>query len=204
MKLNISLDWAVITSIFTIFLFWCGYWYFTGYASFYHYELDAFDLPLSTLLMNGMLVGFEYVIYLILILTTLSFLLSVDKEHWQYLVVRVWTILLNLYLLIFYLCKHFSCRTPKKKNNKTPNLFITWFKARVRSVVRLDILLGLKVERFFKKHKITENDLKKTIYKDKPINLSRTIEFAMLVHYLLIIMLIIGLFSLFFVGKKTK
>ena len=65
MKFNINLDWAVITSIFTLFLFWCGYWYFSGFASFYNYEIDIFNLPLSQLLITGLTIGVNYVVYLI-------------------------------------------------------------------------------------------------------------------------------------------
>lgn len=204
MKFNIRLDWAVITSIFTIFLFWCGYWYFHGFASFYNYQIDTFDIPLSTLIIKGLMIGVEYVIYLILTLILLSFLISIDKNHWSFIFAKTLQIVLNVYLLFFYLYKHFfRSSSPGFIRRNSRKLFLR-IKPHLNSTVRLDTLLGLKVQRFFKRHKISDNDLKKAIYGDPPVTPAVQFEFAMLIHYLLIVLLIFGLGALFYIGKKQS
>ena len=57
MKININFDWAVLTSIFTFFLYWCGYWYLTGYLEFYNFDLDAFDIPVVSTILQGIVTG---------------------------------------------------------------------------------------------------------------------------------------------------
>lgn len=204
MKFNINLDWAVITSIFTLFLFWCGYWYFAGFASFYNYKIDAFDLPLAPLIITGLTIGVDYVIYLILTLILLSFLLSVDKNNWSYIFAKTLQILLNIYLLFYYLYKHFFKSNAPGLIKRTSIRVLIFIKPYLRNSVRLDILLGLKVQRFFNKHKISNKHLKKTIYGDPPVTPTVQFEFAMVIHYLLIILLTLGLATLFLIGKKQS
>jgi len=204
MKFNIRLDWAVITSIFTLFLFWCGYWYFSGFASFYNYKIDAFDLPLATLIISGLMIGVEYVIYLILTLILLSFLISVDKNHWNYILAKSLQILLNIYLLFYYFYKHLHKSNSSGLIKRTTRKVLTFIKPYLRNSVRLDTLLGLKVQRFFNKHKISDKELKKTIYGDPPVTPVVQFEFSVLIHYLLILLLILGLSTLFVIGKKQN
>lgn len=207
MKFNINFDWAVITSIFTLFLYWCGYWYFLGFAQFYNFEIDAFDLPVAPLILAGLMVGIKYVVYLLITLMTLSFLFSVDNKQWNYWFLKSLTIIFNIYLLFYYLIQHLS----KKSTNSLSGLikfrlkvFFDWLRPKVRGCVRLDILLGLKVERFLKRRNLTPTELKKSIlgdsYQDKPSNY----EFSILIHYSLIIVLLFGLSTLFSIGKNQS
>lgn len=208
MKFNINLDWAVITSIFTLFLFWCGYWYFSGFASFYNYEIDIFNLPLSQLLITGLTIGVNYVVYLICILIGLSFLISIDKNHWNYIFFKFIIIILNIWLLFYYLYDFFR-KSSSTNNNQNfikhkLQIFFYWLKPKIRGTVRLDILLGIKVQKFLKKHKLTTEELKKRFYKDSKSETAIPFEFAMFVHYILIIVLIIALSMLFIIGKNQS
>ncbi|RSE30790.1 hypothetical protein [Acinetobacter junii] len=208
MKINISFDWAFITSIFTFFLYWCGYWYYSGYASFYNYNLDAFDVPLAPLILGGFLVGIKYVIYLLITLISLSFLISIDKKQWDFFITKSFLIVLNIYLLFYYLFEYLA------KNSFTNNYWNMFkiklksgfrvIKPKLRGTVRLDTLLGLKVQRFFKKHKLTNEDIKEKIFGDPNPVVATSFEFSMLLHYLFIILLMIGLFSIFYVGKEQS
>lgn len=204
MKFNINLDWAVITSIFTLFLFWCGYWYFAGFASFYDYQIDAFDLPLAPLIIMGLMIGYKYVIYLIFTLISLSFLLSVDRKLWNYLFSKGFRILLNIYLLFYYMYKHFSKSTSTDMHDRIGSKLFKWLKPRVRGTIRLDHLIGLKVQRYFKKHKLSDEDLKKSIYGDPPLAPSVAFEITIIAHYFLIIVLIYGLATLFQIGQDQN
>lgn len=202
MKFNINLDWAVITSIFTLFLFWCGYWYLSGFASFFNYNVDVFDLPLSTLLIAGLLIGVKYVIYLILSLTVLSFLLSIDKAHFIYLLSRILIIILNIYLLFYYLYRRIfkpkALPIIKRIGNKT----VQCLKPYVRKTIRLDTLLGLKVQRFLKRNKLDDTTIRNNIYGSRPTTVSIPVEVSLFVHYSLIVISLYGLVILFSIGKQ--
>ncbi|ENV36829.1 hypothetical protein F959_01636, partial [Acinetobacter venetianus RAG-1 = CIP 110063] len=85
MKINIRFDWAFITSVFTILLFWCGYWYNYGYAYYYNYQLNAFDFPISLMLMEGLLRGFDVFVNVIILMIIFSFLSKITLRQLFYL-----------------------------------------------------------------------------------------------------------------------
>lgn len=84
MKINIRFDWAFITSVFTILLFWCGYWYNYGYAYYFNYKLNAFDFPISLMLMEGLLRGFEVFVYVIILMIIFSLISKITLRQWFY------------------------------------------------------------------------------------------------------------------------
>lgn len=197
MKFNINLDWAVITSIFTLFLFWCGYWYWSGYASFYNYPLDVFDLPLSSLIMAGITIGIYYVIILMSILITLSFLLSVDKRHWNYLLGRFVYFLFNICFLFYHLYRHFVKPSASSILKNCGIKILTIIKPYVRSIVRLDALIGRKAERSLKMYRLSSEELKKEIYGSDTPKPSISFEASLVIHYLAILILVVGLMYFF-------
>lgn len=202
MKFNINLDWAVITSIFTLFLFWCGYWYLSGYASFYNYSLDVFDLPLSTLLMKGLLIGINYVLYLILTLIALSFLLSIDRADFSYLLSRILIAILNIWLLFYYLYRRLLKSKARPFIKRIGKKSIQWLRPYVRSTIRLDTLLGLKSQRYLKKHRLDNESIKNHIYGSNPTTASVPIEVSLFIHHSLIIIVIYALLALFTIGQE--
>lgn len=207
MKFNISFDWAVITSIFTLFLYWCGFWYYSGFLSFYNYDINAFDLPLAPLIIAGFLVGAKSVISLLILLTLLSFLISVNKQHWDYLFTKAVVILTNIYLLFYYLVQQLRKVSSKQSPgffSKNLGFFFNWLKPKLRSTIRLDTLIGRKVERFLKHRKLTDADIKKKIYGTTNTPLSHSFEFSMLVHNILIIVLLVGLVYLMKIGQNQS
>lgn len=150
------------------------------------------------------MIGVEYVIYLILTLITLSFLISIDKNHWNYLLAKCLLATFNIYLLFYYLYQHYFKSSRPSYLNRTGLGILNWLKPHLRGTVRLDYLLGLRVQRFFRKQKLTDKDLKKSIYGDPPIATSIPVEFSMLIHYLLIVLLVFGLATLFKIGKNQS
>lgn len=80
MKFSFNLDLALIISIFTAFLFWCGYWYSYGYLSFFHIPINFLELNLSTLAIEGLLTGIDTFAYLLMAIILLSFVSGFSKK----------------------------------------------------------------------------------------------------------------------------
>lgn len=107
MKININFDWAVLTSIFTMFLYWCGYCYYIGYLSFYHHNLDAFDIPVASTVIQGMLTGYKAWCPLVAILIIFSYISSISKKQWLYWIVRGIGLTVNLLIIIYSLSLYY-------------------------------------------------------------------------------------------------
>ena len=205
MNINVVFAWPVLTTVFTIFLYWNGFWYNQGYAEFYNYNLAVFDLPIPLLLLEGLLRNVPHVIFLLIILIGISFTTSVNKAQWKYAIFSFFSVVLNIYLFFYYIVKHLTKRMPSFK-------FTQWLKIRtktkliaikpkLRGTVRLLILTGHKCKRFMQKHQLTEADIRHKSFGSNAVIPSHSFSFSMCLHYFILLFLVICLYFLFKAGQ---
>ncbi|MCF9035389.1 hypothetical protein [Acinetobacter nectaris] len=212
MKINIEFNWAFFTSVFTIFLYWCGYFYLAGLASYFHYNIDAFDIPLPTIILYGITRGYQECIYFISFIIAYSFFQNLLKNRLNYIFNKMVALSINFLIIIFrfkpvsfticwsfspflilikYLCKK---ETVELIKSKTPNLVLVIYKWILYENRRLKVLtyLGLKEAR------LSPLEIKKI--KNKCEN-SANFDLVFLAHYFSLTLLIIGLLVLFTFGQ---
>lgn len=73
MKFSFNIDIALLITIFTTFLFWCGYWYSYGYAEYFGVPISFFELSLSTTLVDGIVVAPDRFLTLLTAILVISF-----------------------------------------------------------------------------------------------------------------------------------
>lgn len=105
MKNNVIFAWPVLTTIFTVFLFWSGYWYNLGYAEFYQYNINVFDISIPQTIIEGLVYNSIEIIYLIFTLVSISFVNSMNKEQWEYGALLFVSLLISIITFIYYFLK---------------------------------------------------------------------------------------------------
>jgi len=199
MKINVVFAWPILTTIFTIFLFWSAAWYYIGYVDFYNYTLNVFDLPLGIMLIEGLIKNVTHVLYLITILILISFVSSVNKEQWTYFLYSVFAITLSIFIFVGHLLKPLFKLIPtfgflnKIRNKATP--YVTSIRRQLRNPARFLILCGHRTFRFLKRNNLTEPDVRRISFTSTPPSLS--FSFALFFHYFGLIILSICLLLLF-------
>lgn len=208
MKINIELNWAFFTSIFTLFLYWCGYFYLSGMANYFHYNIDTFDIPLPTVILYGITNGFKECMYFIGLIVIYSFLQYSLKSRFKYVYNKLAAVIMNLIIIcfrfkpisfiffcllspFFILVKFFrKPRTKKIFKDITPKWTRRAYKCFLHENRRLKVetYIGLK------NAKLSPVELKKI--KDECPNTSN-FDLVFLAHYLSLILLLLGFLVLF-------
>lgn len=221
MKINISFDWAVLTSIFTFFLYWCGYWYLTGYLEFYSFNLDAFDIPVVSTILQGILTGYKAWIWLIIILCIFSYITHTSSKQWQYWLVKGICLLINFFIILFNLSIYYFIKYAKRKHivqnsiriieTKTPLLIKKFFNF---CILFLKKTLT-KVSKKSKKIEVINNDIltklslitpqiKQDVFGDDQnpsTNQNFQFDFAFFLHYAILVLLLAGIVKVFNTGQ---
>ncbi|MFW1982499.1 hypothetical protein ACG94M_04100 [Acinetobacter guillouiae] len=199
MKTNVIFAWPVLTTIFTAFLYWSGFWYYLGYTEFYNYKIEVFDLPVASMLIAGLTKNVNHVLILLTILIFISFAYSVNKEQWKYVSLSAFSILISLFAFIYYLIKPLLKLLPSVNvatfvNRYTPNWLIV-FKRSLRKPARSLILSGHRTKRFLKRNELTEPDIRrKSFVTSTP---AYSFSFSVYFHYFGMLFLVVCLFFLF-------
>ncbi|WP_269915305.1 hypothetical protein [Acinetobacter sp. HY1485] len=102
MKFSVELNWAFFISIFTIFLYWCGYCYLSGMMEYYHHQIDAFDIPTPIVLMYGVLNGTKYYLNFLSIICLFVFFKEFSLNQWIRGSCKILGWLFNTIFIIFY------------------------------------------------------------------------------------------------------
>lgn len=199
MNINVVFAWPVLTTVFTIFLYWSASWYYIGYTDFYKYTINVFDLPLALMLIEGLVVNSIHVLYLITALILISFISSVNKEQWKYFTLSIFAISLGILV--------FTGQLLKPLLNFIPNFgFKNWIrtitarplrviKVKLRKPVRFLILCGHLTFRFLRSKGLTEQDVRRNSFISTPPTYS--FSFAIYLHYFGLLALSICLLLLF-------
>lgn len=198
MKLNFIFAWPVLTTIFTAFLYWSAYWYHVGYTEFYSYKLNVFDLSISLMLIDGLLKNTNHVLYLLILLITISFIHSLSREQWKYVLLSTLSKVTGIVLFVFYILKPLVKYLPKLGIINFIKIKLKPIGIGIRKILRKParglILAGIRTKRHMIRSKLTESDIqKKAQIKNSPY----TVYFAMNFHYFLLLFLTICLLLLF-------
>ncbi|MEB5477258.1 hypothetical protein [Acinetobacter pollinis] len=208
MKINIELNWAFFTSIFTLFLYWCGYFYLSGIANYFHYNIDTFDIPLPTVILYGITNGFKECMCFIGFIVIYSFFQYSLKNRFKYVYNKLAAVALNFIIICFrfkpisfiifcllspfIILVKFFCKPKTKKFFKdiTPSCIPRAYRYFLHENRRLKVetYLGLK------NAKLSPIELKKI--KNECPNTSN-FDLVFLAHYLSLILLIFGFLVLF-------
>lgn len=199
MKTNVIFAWPVLTTIFTAFLYWSGFWYYLGYTEFYNYKIEVFDLPVASMLIAGLTKNVNHVLILLTILICISFAYSVNKEQWKYVSLSIFSFFLSLFAFIYYLLKPLFKRLSNRNiagfiRRHIPNWLVV-FKRKLRKPARYLILTGLLTKRFLRKNELTEPDVRRKSFLTSSPEYSVT--FSVYFHYFGILFLTICLLFLF-------
>lgn len=208
MNINVVFAWPVLTTVFTIFLYWNGFWYNQGYAEFYNYNLAVFDLPIPLLLLEGLLRNVPHVIFLLIILIGISFITSVNKAQWKYAIFSFFSAVLGIYLFFYYIVRHFTKRMPPFQltrwlENKIKAKLII-IKPKLRSTARLLILTVHKCKKFMQRNQLTEADVRHKSFGPNAVIPTHSFGFSVFLHYFILLFLVICLLSLFKAGQKLS
>lgn len=198
MKTNVIFAWPVLTTIFTSFLYWSGYWYFLGYTDFYDYQLKVFDMPLSTLIIEGLSQNVSHVIWLTIILLLISFITSVNKEQWKYVTLSSLSIIISIFMFTAYLLKPLFSLTPNLGISSRIQTFnppwLISFKNFLKIPARYLVYAVARTKRYIRLNKLTEKDIRKQSFTSVP---PYSFYFSVCVHYIGLIFLLVCLLCLF-------
>lgn len=215
MNTNVIFAWPVLTTVFTTFLYWSGYWYYVGYTQFYNYKISVFDLPLSIILIEGLSQNVNQVLNLLSILIVISFINSVNKEQWRYASGAFFSITLSVLMFFFYIFSQISTIIerfffyifsqffkivgpfPFLVNLKSKSNYLFYYLEEIPSKSsRFLRLATTRVRRFQQKYKLTEPDIRSSSFTSNtpPPN---SFVFAIYLHYFLLLFLVVAVYLIF-------
>lgn len=222
MKININFDWAVLTSIFTMFLYWCGYCYYIGYLSFYKHNLDAFDIPVASTVIQGMITGYKAWCPLVAILIIFSYVSSISKKQWLYWLIRGIGLTTNLFIIIYSLSLYYLVNYLRKLNIKvktkeflrksTPSILkLIWQKTTHflitcgKKIYKKDKEIEVTTTGLLTKLNLTQPQIKKSIFEDdesKSTSQNFDFDFSFFVHYSILLVLLLAMIKGLEVGQE--
>lgn len=104
MKFTFNFDIAVLITLLTSFLFWCGYWYNYGYVEYFGVTISFSDLSFPYTLIDGLLVGIDKFISLFLFLLVTAFLAGNSGKNGVFIFNTLVSLLIGLIIFIRYFC----------------------------------------------------------------------------------------------------
>nr|WP_279053192.1 hypothetical protein [Acinetobacter tandoii] len=222
MKLNINFDWAVVTSVFTFLLYWCGYCYYTGYLDFYNINIDSFDIPLVSMIIQGFITGYHAWLALIIIFIILSYVTSISSVQWKYWLIKGIGLTLNFLIIIFHLTLYYPIRYIRQRSlvsraitftkEKTPNKIKLLILSVWRLVKNLGCIISNKSKRIeASNHKIlthlnlTTPQIKQEVYGENPESSASqnfAFDLSFFIHYSVLLLLLFGIVRTLNVGQS--
>lgn len=103
MKFSFNFDLAIIISIFTGYLYWCGYWYQYGYTDFFNYPIGPYDFSIAPTLITGLLIAVEETLYLTLTFIFIAFLSGFSSKQWDFGITKLSAWTANGFILLYYI-----------------------------------------------------------------------------------------------------
>lgn len=99
MKFNFSIDLALFTTIFTIFLFACGYFYYDGLISYYGFNQISLGLSIQDYLLYGWVHGMKGFIFGLIILIIVSLMHSIQQKNLYEVFVKFLLVVFTFFVL---------------------------------------------------------------------------------------------------------
>jgi hypothetical protein len=222
MKLNISFDWAVVTSLFTFLLYWCGYCYYTGFLDFYSFNIDAFDIPLISMIIQGFVTGYNAWLALIIIFLLMSYMTSISVNQWRYWFIKGIALAINFLIIIYHLTLSYPIRYISQRSlvskaiqhtrDKTPNLIKYLFIGVWNFLKKVGLAIRNKSNKIeesnhqiLKRLNLTTPQIKQEVYGDHPepsTSQNFTFDLSFLIHYSILLLLLTGIINVLDVGQN--
>ena len=201
MKSSFNIDLALIITIFTAFLFWCGYWYSYGYAEFFGVSIGFFDLPVSTTIIDGLLVGVDKLLTFLVIILGFLFITTYSRKDFEFVLGLLGSAFAFIFMALRY--KIFKEKISKFKlvpqQSQLP-LFPKFRKKQKKENVFTksnSLVFGRK---YLQKNKMTIKQIRYDTYgEDQPGNSDKTF-FNILAFYFLILIFTGLIYYIFYVG----
>lgn len=221
MKLNISFDWAVVTSLFTFLLYWCGYCYYIGYLDFYGFNIDSFDIPLISMIIQGFIFGYKAWLALIIIFILMSYITSISVNQWRYWLIKGIALVINFLIIIYHLTLYYPIRYVAQRSlvskaiqltvDKTPNFFKYLFIGIWSFLKKLGLNIRNKSNKIeqsnhqiLERLQLTTPQIKHEVYGDNPepsINKNFTFDLSFFIHYSVLLLLLAGIINVLNIGQ---
>ena len=222
MKLNISFDWAIVTSLFTFLLYWCGYCYYIGYLDFYGFNIDSFDIPLVSMIIQGFIHGYKAWLALIIIFIFMSYMTSISAKQWLYWFIKGIALAINFLIILYYLTLYYPIRYISQRSlvskakqftaDKTPNLIKFLFVGTWNFLKKI----GLKIcnksnaieesnHQILDRLHMTTPQIKQEIYgenQEPSINQNFTFDLSFFIHYSVLLLLLAAIINVLDVGQN--
>ncbi|ENX34895.1 hypothetical protein F889_01535 [Acinetobacter colistiniresistens] len=104
MKFTFNFDLAILITLLTSFLFWCGYWYNYGYGEFFGVTISFSDLSIPNTMIDGFLVGLDKFFYLFLFLLIAFFISNNSGKDGFFIFSIIVTSTIWLSRFIYHFC----------------------------------------------------------------------------------------------------
>lgn len=207
MKFSFNIDLALIITVFTAFLFWCGYWYNFGYAEYFGVPISFFELSLSTTLVDGIVVAPDRFLTLLTAILVISFFAGYSRKDAEFITGIIFTTFLFLLYLVRF---KFYDQHKKLKYFPITSLQITpyqieyIFKKRKRRPPFSNcdsVKFSLKK---LNKNKITYQHIAHSAYgANSQISGDETI-LRIIAHYFVLLIIVLAIFAVFSAGKNLQ
>lgn len=221
MKFNINFDWAVLTSIFTVFLYWCGYFYNAGCLDFFSYNIEIFDLPVSSLLIQGALFGSKYWMWLTIYLVVFSFLRSFSTKQWAFIVLKCVGLFINLVIILYNISPLYYANKFITRHRPNPSRVVIYIASRIpifwlialrytylsykNRIIKKNRKVKIYTYLILKKAKLTTRTIKEELSKSTTTSsITDTMKFEVtsLIHYAILLIILVATLNLFQIGSK--
>ncbi len=199
MKFSFNFDIAVLITLLTSFLFWCGYWYNYGYVEYFGVTISFSDLSFPYALIDGLLAGIDKFLYMFIFLLFTAFLAGNSGKDGYFILNLIASSAIGLILIAYYLIYGMH-----KKNKyvyispyyQSPLLKKNFPKKLRKKPDFSKNQLFVFTKKHLKEQKMDISSIKKDIYggpeKETGIEKSIAIHLSALVLFILVISILFG------------
>ena len=207
MKFSFNIDLALIITVFTAFLFWCGYWYNFGYAEYFGVPISFFELSLSTTLVDGIVVAPDRFLTLLTAILVISFFAGYSRKDAEFIMGVIFTtVLFLLYLVRFkFYDQHKKLKYfPITSLQLTPYQVEYIFKKRKPRPLFCDCDAVKFSIKKLTKNKITYQQIANSAYGDSSQINGETTIFRIAIHYFVLLIFVYAFIAIFSAGQNLQ
>lgn len=201
MKFSFNIDIALLITIFTTFLFWCGYWYSYGYAEFFGVSISFFDLTVSTTIIDGLLVGADKLLTFLVIIFGFLFITTYSRKDFEFLLGLLGSVFAFIFITLRY--KFFKEKIFRFKLAPQQSQLPLFPEFRKKQKKKNAFTKSKSVafgKMYLQKNKMTIKQITHDIYGENQPNHSDKTFFNILAFYFLILIFTGLLYFIFYVG----
>jgi hypothetical protein len=208
MKFSFNIDTAILITLTTSFLFWCGYWYNYGYSDYFGISISFFEMTIPMTLIDGLIVGIDKFLYFIVFIIFVAFLSGFTSRDASYAINCMTTAIVAAIIFLLYPIFHGKRRVKYKylsSHPRHPLLIKKKEHTTETSKFRLSKTKPyLFTQNFLYKNKMSFSQIKNTIYGDDNRELGSYIVLRLGIYYFFLIGIVLIILSMFRVGMNLQ